>query len=72
MDFVVALDLMVTAFVCTSYGSGGSDEQLLLASAEAATGAALAVVADSTGRARTPSIAADTAIRVERMRKNPP
>jgi hypothetical protein len=56
---------MVTAAVCTSYGSGGWDEQLL-------AGVALAVVADSTGRASAPSMAADMAIRVERMRKKPP
>jgi hypothetical protein len=74
VDFVVALDRMVTAFVCTSYGSGGRDEQLLVGTAVAAvaTGAAFAMVADSTGRASAPSIAADMAIRVERMRKKPP
>ncbi|GHG02713.1 hypothetical protein GCM10018777_12060 [Streptomyces albogriseolus] len=74
MDFVVALDRMVTAEVWTLYGSGGRSGQgvMLVAVEAAATGAALAGVVDSIGRASAPSIAADMAIRVERMRKKPP
>jgi hypothetical protein len=44
----------------------------LAAAAAVGTVAALPVVADSTGSASAPSIAADMAIRVERMRKKPP
>jgi hypothetical protein len=45
---------------------------MLVAVEAAAAGAALAGVVDSIGRAIAPSIAADMAIRVERMRKKPP
>ncbi|CAL2073672.1 protein of unknown function [Streptomyces murinus] len=66
-----ALERMFTAVVPMTHGPGSLQDEAT-ATRGASAGAALAVAAETSGIASAPSSAAETAIRVERMRKKPP